>query len=82
LIIGSELEIQSSNYMSRIRPQSVFGSLDAWEVRFDIPIVFRPSPELAARTVEKWTYYFCREHIKAGNELLRAAQNAEPEGEQ
>jgi ERCC4-type nuclease len=35
LIVGSELEIQSGTYMSRIRPQSVFGSLEAWQARYD-----------------------------------------------
>ena len=73
LIVGSELEIQSGMYVSRIRPQSVFGSLDAWQVRFDLPFVFRLSPELAAVQVERWAWYFCREYIEPVNNLWRAA---------
>jgi ERCC4-type nuclease len=41
LVVGSELEIEQGYYGSRIRPASVLGSLSAWEVRFDLPIVYR-----------------------------------------
>jgi len=35
LIVGSELEIQQARYQSRITPKAVFGTLSAFEVRYD-----------------------------------------------
>lgn len=73
LIVGSELEIQHCNYQSRIAPKAVFSTLSAFEVRYDCPVVFRPTPELAARQIESWAYWFSREVIENVNDLWRAA---------
>ena len=82
LIVGSELEIKNCNYISRIKPQSVFGSLDAWEMRFDLPVVFRISPELAGRQIERWAFWFTREYIETANELLRIIKSETAETHQ
>ena len=81
LILGSRSEIEMQRYHSRISPKSVLGSLSAWECRYDTPVVYASTPVEAARMVESWAYYFAREHVRACNELLKAARQDEPEGD-
>lgn len=73
LIIGPRAEIERGNYKSRITPAAVLGSLSAFEIRYDIPVVWTPSPETAARQVEVWAWYFSREAVERVNHLFRAA---------
>lgn len=78
LIIGSRGLIETQRYRSRIDPKSVLGSLNAWEVRFDCPIVFSPTPESAAIEVERWAWYFAREMVETVNALSRASSKEIP----
>jgi DNA excision repair protein ERCC-4 len=71
LIVGTELEIQQGVAFSRISPAAIFGTLAAFEVRYDIPAVFRATPELAVSQVERWAFYFARECVEAVNGLRR-----------
>jgi DNA excision repair protein ERCC-4 len=73
LIVGSRGEIEMQRYVSRISPKSVLGSLNAWEVRFDLPVVFCQTPEIASRQIETWAWYFAREAIENVNDIWRAA---------
>jgi ERCC4-type nuclease len=72
LIVGTELEIQQGVAFSRISPRAIWGTLWAFEARFDTPVVFRHTPELAARQIETWAFYFARECVSAVNGLRRA----------
>jgi hypothetical protein len=45
--------------------------LNAWEVRFDIPVVFCPTPALAAKEIERWAFWFAREMVETVNEMWR-----------
>jgi len=74
IVIGSELEIQQARYQSRITPKAVFGTLSAFEVRYDCPVVFAASPELAAIQIERWAFYFAREVVSAVNEMRRSVE--------
>jgi DNA excision repair protein ERCC-4 len=74
LIVGTEEEILSGRYHSNIRPQSVMASLGAFEARYDLPVVFRPSPELAAAQIERWAFWFSREMVQVVNNLWRSAR--------
>jgi ERCC4-type nuclease len=71
VIIGSEEEILSGRYHSNIKPQSIIGTLRAFEVRYDLPVVFSPTPESAALQIERWAYYFSREMTRITNDLYR-----------
>jgi DNA excision repair protein ERCC-4 len=73
LVIGSRGEIETMRYHSRISPKSVLGSLAAWEVRFDLPVVFAATPTEAASQIERWCWYFVREIVESANDLWRAA---------
>jgi ERCC4-type nuclease len=75
LIIGSELEIQQGVPFSQIRPAAVFGTLWAFEARYDCPVVFRSDPEAAARQIELWAFYFSRELVESINNLWRASNS-------
>jgi DNA excision repair protein ERCC-4 len=72
LIVGTEAEIQEGQYCSNIKPQAVMATLGAFEVRYDLPVVFKPSPELAAAQIERWAYWFAREMVGVVNDLWRS----------
>jgi ERCC4-type nuclease len=71
VIVGSEAQILAGQYHSDIKPQAVIGTLHAFEVRYDVPVVFCETPEIAARQVERWAMYFARELVCNVNDLLR-----------
>jgi ERCC4-type nuclease len=72
LVVGSEDEIRQAKYHSNVSPQSVLGSLATWEIRFNLPVVFSASADLAARQLERWTFYFAREIILNANHLAKS----------
>jgi DNA excision repair protein ERCC-4 len=78
LIVGSRGEIEVMRYHSRISPKAVLGSLSAWEIRFDCPVVYCATPELASREIERWVWYFCRELVESINGLHRATSIQAP----
>lgn len=57
LIVGSPHEVQAQAQ----NPKAIFSSLTAMETRWRVPVVWEPSPELAARLVERWAWFFWRE---------------------
>lgn len=73
LIIGARAEIERGEYRSKITPASVLGSLCAWEIRFDIPVVWADTPAAGAALVERWAWYFSRQAVESVNSLFREA---------
>ena len=71
LVIGTRAEIEAGAYRSTIRPASVLGTLAAFEVRYDCPVVFADTPDAGAVQVERWAWYAAREYCEAANGLLR-----------
>lgn len=76
LVVGTRADIEAGRYRSRVKPLSVLHSLCAWEVRFDVPVVFCPSSSAAGGQVESWAYWFAREHVERANDLLRGHRQA------
>lgn len=72
LVVGSRDDIAAGNYHGKVSPKVVFSTLAAIEARFDVPVVFAPTAEEAARDVERWAFWFAREIIEATNSLARA----------
>src|SRR5258708_6345846 len=72
LIVGTEKEIWAGRYRSSIKPQSIMGSLSAWQMRFDCPPVFRTTAQSAAALVERWAYWFARECLIVAINLTKA----------
>src|SRR6202011_70570 len=52
LVVGSRGLIETGRYHSKIAPQSVLGSLAAWESRY-LPFVFAPTAAEAAIQIER-----------------------------
>jgi len=79
LIVGAtcDEDILSYRYHCDILPKSVLGSLYAWQAAFNLPFVLTPSPQTAARLIERWAHYWCAYRVKELNELLRGCQEAE-----
>jgi hypothetical protein len=71
LVVGSEAEILAGHYHSNIKPNAVLATLCAFEVRYDLPIVFVPSPEGGARRIERWGFYFARQAVETVNDFWR-----------
>ena len=77
LICGSRGEIELGRYRSRISPKAVLATLSAFEVRYQVPVVYCSTPEIAARQVESWLYWVAREILVTGDRLLQSVQEQE-----
>ncbi|PYK18088.1 MAG: hypothetical protein DME55_07665 [Verrucomicrobia bacterium] len=77
LVIGTREEIAAGHYHSRISPKAVLATLGAFEVRFDLPIIFVETPEAGAREIERWAWWFAREVVQNANALLRGCRIAQ-----
>jgi DNA excision repair protein ERCC-4 len=78
LIIGTQEEITQGNYKSRITPAAVLGTLNAFEIRYDIPVVWTATPEEGARRVETWAWYAAREAVETVNNVFRKSAMPAP----
>lgn len=74
LIVGSEDAILAERYRSNIKPQAIIATLGAFEIRYDVPVVFKPTPEAAAAQIERWAHWFSREVRLAATNLLRGRE--------
>ena len=77
LIVGARWMIEGQRYKSQIKPAAVLNSLAAWEVRFDLPVVFAEHPTQAAALVEGWAWWMARELVTTTNDLLRGSKTGE-----
>jgi DNA excision repair protein ERCC-4 len=73
LIIGAESDIREGRYRSNINPQSVLGTLNTFEIRYRVPVIWCATAEIAAAQIERWAFYFARELVESVNDLRRAA---------
>ena len=71
LIVGTRAEVEAGAYRSKIPPASVLGSLNAFECRYDIPVVWAATPKDGTVMVEGWAWYFAREAVQTINGLFR-----------
>ncbi len=73
LIVGRKEDLAAGTYRSKMSPTSVLSSLNAWEARYNVPVVFSNTPEEAAKLVESWIWWNARELVESVNELWRGA---------
>lgn len=73
LVIGDRETIERSEYHSRVSPKAILATLAALEARFDVPVVFCPSPEEAACLIESWAFWYARELVESVNQLARGS---------
>lgn len=57
LIVGKPVDLANVLHRRNVTAESIAGSLAAINARF-VPVVWAPSPELAAQMVERWAVYF------------------------
>ena len=76
LVVGSEAEILAGQYHSNMKPKAVLASVCAFEVRYDLPVVWAATPGAAARQIERWAFYYAREAVGVVNDLWRAGDIA------
>ena len=69
-MIGKREEIQCHAYHSKVAPKAVQASLRAFEVRYDLPVVWAATPEEAAAIIEEWAFWFSRDIVVKANALL------------
>jgi DNA excision repair protein ERCC-4 len=69
LIVGTEEEIHKHEYRSKTTPKSVLHSLNAFEVRYDIPVVWGGSESHSARLIERWAFWYAREIEKTARQF-------------
>jgi len=74
LIVGTREAIAAGRYHSKINPKSVLATLSAFEIRYDLPIVWAETPETAAREIERWIWFLAREVVENANDLLRGSR--------
>jgi hypothetical protein len=80
LIVGTREEIEAGRYHSNMKPRAVLATLSCFEIRYQVPVVYCETPEIAARQVERWLYWVARELVLTSDRLLRSIQEAnEPE---
>ena len=79
LVVGSEAEILQARYHSDIAPKAVLATLSAFEIRYDLPVVFSTTPQNAAIQIERWIFYFTRDIVISVNNLCRSSQKNLPE---
>jgi DNA excision repair protein ERCC-4 len=76
LIVGTREDIAAGHYHSRIAPKAVLATLGAFEVRWDLPVVFAANTAEAAACIERWAFWFAREVVEDANNLLRGCTEA------
>jgi DNA excision repair protein ERCC-4 len=74
LVVGSEAGILAGQYHSNIKPAAVLATVCAFEMRYDLPVVFVPTAQAGARLVEKWAFYFARQAVETVNNLWQSTR--------
>ena len=77
IIVGERIQIEQGEYRSQARPKSVLNSLSAFEARYNVPVIFSPTPQTAAAQIESWAYWFARELVEQANNLVRGQRRLE-----
>ena len=76
LIVGTEADVESGQYRSRILPKAVLHTLFAFEARY-VPVVWEPTPDRAAARIERWAVWFARELVKSCSALVVNSRTAD-----
>lgn len=70
LVVGARAEIDQHRYRSNVRPAAVLATLSAFEIRYDIPVVWTLTPEEAGQLMESWVWWMAREIVKESAALV------------
>lgn len=81
LIIGTRAEVVQHRYRSSVSPKTVLATLAEYEMRFDAPVYWAPTPSEGAEMVERWTYWAAHALMQEAASLLQGGGilNREPD---
>lgn len=71
LVIGRRQDIEAGKYRSAIQPKAVLHTLDAFEARYEVPLVWFDEPAAAGRWIEDKVWFAAREVVVRANSLRR-----------
>jgi len=74
VVIGTRKDIEEHRYKSEASPKAILNSMDAFEVRYVVPVVYFATAEEAAAQLERWVLWHAREAILRVNSLVRGPQ--------
>ncbi|MDB6064066.1 MAG: hypothetical protein JWR26_274 [Pedosphaera sp.] len=74
LVVGTRDDVERHGYRSKVTPKAILSTLSAFEVRYDVPVVWCASPEAAAVQVESWIWWYAREAVKVANGIVSGAK--------
>ena len=78
LIIGKREDAEAQKYRSNIKPDALLGSLDTFEVRYDIPVVWTDNPVTAASLIERWAKKFASNISKVSYDISQGIKPPSP----
>lgn len=78
LIIGSEEEVLAQRYRSNMLPKALLGSVYAFEMRYDLPVVWTADSDSAAQLIERWAQRFATEVSKVSFNVNSAKKSPFP----
>lgn len=78
LIIGSEEEVLAQRYRSNMLPKALLGSIYAFEMRYDLPVVWAADPDSAAQLIERWAQRFVTEVSKVSFNVNSVKKSPSP----
>lgn len=70
VVVGCRAEVEQHRYRGNVSPKAILASLSAWEIRFDVPVVWAGTPEEAGQLVESWIWWTAREIVKESAALM------------
>jgi DNA excision repair protein ERCC-4 len=71
VICGPREDVENHAYRSSIAPKAVLNTVSAFEVRYEVPVVWFNGPDEAARQIEDWVWWAAREIVERANCLKR-----------
>jgi DNA excision repair protein ERCC-4 len=75
VIVGDRSDIEAHRYRSKMLPKAVLHTLAAYEIRYEVPVSWFPTPEAAARQIESWIWWIAYEISKTCKDLLRGCRD-------
>jgi len=72
LIVGTFADIEAHRYRSQANPKSVIARVTAFEIRYQLPVCYCPTPEAGAAQIGRWAWYYVREATKQAKATARS----------
>ncbi|HOR65811.1 MAG TPA: ERCC4 domain-containing protein [Candidatus Sumerlaeota bacterium] len=71
-------DVLFQRYRAQVHPNAVFGTISALQVKYGLPVIFLPTPEIAAQMAERMLTLFAK-YVRRDFERLVSASEREVE---